>query len=167
MKLIDIKTYSKNQNNKKYGPLPMMKDLFSGSNLPHIKEVTDRIDQNDINLSGSSSWLSTNSEIEAERFASPYCKTIREWLVGRVLEVHFEEGYFDVQLKDTRGVERIEKFDIDKVFEDHLDLEQHLFPGAKFVFSVVIQHGKERPTPQGKEGFSTPCLWREEDNKKV
>lgn len=165
MKLIDIKTYFKNQNNKKYGPLPMMKDLFPGSRLPHIKEVPDRIDQNYINLSGSSSWLSTNSGIEAERFVSPYCKTMREWLVGRVLKVHFEEGYFDVQLKDTRGVERLAKFDIDKVFEDHSDLDQHLFPGAKFVFSVGIQHDSELPTAQSREEFSAPFIWQEENNK--
>ena len=47
--------------------------------------------------------------------------------------------------KDTKGKERIAEFEIDKVFEDRLDLEHHLFPGAKFVFSVGMQHGREKP----------------------
>jgi hypothetical protein len=64
-----------------------------------------------------------------------------------VLEVHFEKGYFEAQLKDTKGKERIAEFEIDKVFEDRLDLEHHLFPGAKFVFSVGMQHGREKPAP--------------------
>ncbi len=121
-----------------------MKTIFPNGKLPHDKEEAERIERKDIHLSGSS-WLPKRSDEKTGIFGCFYSETGREWFVGRVLEVHFEKGYFEAQVKDTKGKERTAEFAIDKVFEDCLDLEHHLFPGAKFVFSVGMQYKIEKP----------------------
>ncbi len=136
-----------------------MKDLFSSAKLPNNIEGPEMINHKDINLSGSP-WFPKNLGEETEMSKSFFNETIREWFVGKVLEVYFEEGYFEAQLKDTRGVESRARFDIDMVFEDRLDIEQHLFPGAKFVFSVVTKDKRVKSLTQSSMKFTNPYISR-------
>ena len=96
-------------------------------------------------------------------------ETIREWFKGEVLEVHNEEKYFVARLRDLTGprVDSIAEFDIDLTFEDSSDIEQFLFPGAEFAFFVVTKHSLGNPVTQSSIEFTTPHIWRVEDEQKA
>ena len=96
-----------------------------------------------------------------------YRETIREWWVGHVLKVHKDEGYFVAHLKDIKGKESIAEFNIDSAFEDSADMSQYLLPGAEFAFFVVTRHGRGNPETISRIEFTSPYIWKEEDNEKV
>lgn len=119
-------------------------------------------------LPGSSSMEAKLPEEVCERLKSLYSETIRQWWVGRVLEIHGDEGYFVAALKDLEGLQSIAEFDIGPLFEDDMDVKQYLFEGAEFAFFVFTRHrGRGSPETVSRVEFSSPYVWREEDSKKA
>jgi hypothetical protein len=94
-------------------------------------------------------------------------ETIREWWVGEVLEVHSKDRYFSARLRDLKKNESIAEFDFDAAFDNDMEMEQCLFPGAEFAFYVVTRHGQGSPETVSSLEFTSPYVWREGDDSKV
>jgi hypothetical protein len=95
-------------------------------------------------------------------------ETIKEWWIGHVLEVFPEERYFSAHLRDLKFVESVAEYDFDSAFkENEPDLDKYLFKGAEFAFFVTVQHGPGSPKTISWIEFSSPYIWKEEDNKKA
>lgn len=134
----------------------------------HSKEMPPRTDLFPEYLDKSCALETESAEEAVVKMENGYRETIREWWVGFVLKVHWKERYFEANLKDiTNGIESIAEFDIDTVFEDNANIDPYLFPGAEFAFFVVIRHGRGSPETVSRVEFTSPYIWRKEDNKKV
>ena len=101
------------------------------------------------------------------RLEGLYRETIREWWLGKVVNVHHGEGYFEAQLRDLKGIEIIAEFNIGPEYEHLLSGVEHLFPGASFIFYVATKHGRGAPEIVSRLEFTTPHIWQEEDNNRV
>ncbi len=94
-------------------------------------------------------------------------ETLRQWWIGKVLMVNYDKGYFEAILKDLNGVESIAEFDIDRVIEDLSEAKKYIFQGAEFAFTVFTRHGPGSPETISKVEFTTPYIWKDDDNEKV
>jgi len=147
--------------------LPIVEDFNSIIRRPYLTKVPQLTDMIPESLNKSCS-LETEAVGEVpEKVESLYRETIREWWIGRVLKVYPEERYFKAHLNDLKGNESIAEFNIDTALEDSSDVEYYLFPGAEFAFFVVTRHGRGSPETISRLEFTSPYIWKEEDNKKV
>lgn len=114
----------------------------------------------------------TNSDVtpkyrqKTNRIASE-SETIKEWWVGRVLEIFPEQRYFTAHLRDLKFVESIADFDFDSAFNDDIEVNTYLFEGSEFAFFILIRHGQGSPQTISRLEFSSPYLWQENDSKKA
>ena len=91
-----------------------------------------------------------------------------KWFLGKVTEVFWDDGYFVAELKDIdTGNISVAEFDIESAFDEKLDLNLKLFPGASFAFYVFTKHGMGSPQTSTGLEFTPPYIWQEEDNEKA
>jgi len=140
------------------------KSLFKVPYPQKIKQQTDFIPKQ---LHETQFFETQIIEEVPVRLEGLYKETIREWWFGQVEKIHFEEGYFEANLKDLKGIEVIAEFNIDSEYQESSDGDKYLFPGANFIFYVAIKHGRGYPETVSRLEFTTPHIWREEDNKRV
>lgn len=94
-------------------------------------------------------------------------ESLGNWWEGQVVKVHSEDGYFEANLHDLKGVSIAAEFDIDQVLENPSSIKQYLFPGAKFIFFIYTIHGKGAPIMASRVEFIPPYIWREEDEQEA
>lgn len=131
---------------------------------PHVRlpRYSNDLERTDRQLQiGSSSIMPKITQSQQEKTESTRKEKILEWWMGRVLDVDKEEGYFVASLEDSNGIECIAEFDIDT------ELEQDIFPKARFVFSVFIRHGQGSPETANRIEFIPPKIWTKEEKKEL
>lgn len=101
------------------------------------------------------------------QITTKHWETIKEWWMGTVTNINYDEKYFTAHLRDLKFVESIAEFDFDSVFENDNIISEYLCEGAEFAFFVYIRHGYGFPETISKIEFSTPYIWKDSDNEKA
>lgn len=124
---------------------------------PNDSERTDR----QLQIGSSSSTMPKLTQSQQKRTESTRKEKILEWWMGRVLNVDNEKGYFVASMEDSNGIECVAEFDIDT------ELEQDIFPKARFVFSVFTRYGQGSPETANRIEFIPPKIWTKEEKKEL
>jgi hypothetical protein len=140
---------------------------FKRSGFKNINGAFEETERSKEYLNDTFSDNYKNERINGKKSKTAITETIREWWIGKVLEVHREEGYFVASLRDRNGIENIAEFDIESAFENDADVEYYLFSGSSFAFSVFTRHGIGAPETTSKIEFTTPHIWSEGDDLKL
>ncbi|MBU0514536.1 MAG: hypothetical protein KJ621_07155 [Proteobacteria bacterium] len=88
-----------------------------------------------------------------------------DWWVGRILNIFKEEQYIRVVVRDTLGHTSYAEFTFDKVSElcgTKEWLEEYLFEGSSFVYSVFSERHESDVTTRSAIEFLAPTYWSKE-----
>jgi hypothetical protein len=98
-----------------------------------------------------------------------YTETIREWWSGRILDINFEERFFQADLRDIAGLHMTAEFDFDVAFEGlaQNEIVSYLYLGSEFIYYVIREHGFGAPSTKSSIEFIEPHIWTVENQRRA